>query len=292
MGNRFSHFTGQIPDEIIRKVEQHTGSEIALYKPAMFLQQPLQAVDYHVIIPSTTPPDAFINGQLKSFERGKIVVLNPGDTMTCAASPPTGPYYSLLIKPDLMNRIAQEMGFSDEVKFLKLQNPYSFEVIQAIKRFDQETRHPESFALMLDCMGIQIAALLLRELKTNLKKYPARSPDHKAYVNLAVEYMQTFYSANISIEDICREINVSPFHFIRAFKQKNGQTPHQYLLNVRIKRAEELLRSGKYSVSETAALCGFVSLPHFSNTFKRVTGHTPSAYRKSVLSLENAIFNK
>lgn len=283
MGRNFTHFTDHIPENIIREVEKYIASKIALFKPTIFLLEPLQAVDFHIIIPNTTPPDAYINGQLKSFERGKMVILNPGETMVCTASPPTGPYYSLLIKPDLINRVAREMGCSDGARFLRLINPFSLEIIQAIKRFDQETKHPESFTLMLDCMGIQISALLLRELKTNLKKYPVHSPDHKAYVNIAIDYMQTFYSANISIHDICREINVSPFHFIRSFKKKTGLTPHQYLLNVRIQKAQELLKSGQYSVSETAELCGFVSLPHFSNIFKKITGRSPSAYRKFFL---------
>jgi transcriptional regulator GlxA family with amidase domain len=154
------------------------------------------------------------------------------------------------------------------------------DLMHAIRSFDKESKHPDSLPLMLDCLSVQIAALLLREFRTNHRKFSAAPPDGRNYVNLAVEYMQTFFSSNIDIDDICREINVSPFHFIRTFKQKTGYSPHQFLLNVRIKKAEELLRTGQYSVSETAMLCGFVSLPHFSNTFKRLTGYSPKAYCK------------
>lgn len=281
MGHKFTRFIRHIPEKTLQEVEMYIAREIALFKPAVFLLEPLQAEDYHVIIPSTTPPDAYINGQIRSFDRGKMVILNPGDTLACTASPPTGPYYSLVIKSALMNRVAQEMGASEEVKFLELQNPFSLEIIQAIQRFDMESQHSESSSLVLESTGIQIVGLLLRQLKTDLKRQPNHSSGDKAYVNPAMEYMQTFFSANISIEDICREINISPYHFIRGFKQKTGLTPYQYLLDIRIKKAQELLLSGQHSVSETAALCGFVSLPHFSATFKRIIGRSPSAYRKS-----------
>lgn len=79
---------------------------------------------------------------------------------------------------------------------------------------------------------------------------------------MAIEYMQTFFSSNITIEDVCCEINMSTFHFIRSFKKKMGVSPYQYLLMLRINKAEEVLATGNYSVSETASLCGFGNPSH------------------------------
>ncbi len=282
MNPKFSHFLNQIPENISQKVETHLASELALFKPTMILPDPLYTIDYHVIITSIPLPDAYLEGQLKSFDRGKIVVLNPGNTFISTETMPTKQYYSLLIKPDLINRVAEEMGISSEVSFLDLQNPYSMDLMQAIRNLDKECKHPDSFPLMFDCISVQIAALLLREFRTNRinkRQFSTASSDGGNYVNVAIDYIHTFFSSNIDIEDICREINVSPFHFIRSFKQKTGYSPHQYLLNVRIEKAQELLRAGEYSVSEVAMLCGFVSLPHFSNTFKRLVGHPPSIYQ-------------
>lgn len=283
MNPKFSHFLNQIPDHISQKVETHLANDLALFKPTMILPEPLHTIDYHVIVSSIPLPDAYLGGQLKTFDRGKIVVLNPGNTFISTVALPTKQYYSLLIKPHLINRVAEEMGISGEVSFLDLQNPYSIDLIQAIRNLDKECKHPDSLPLMFDCISVQIAALLLREFKNNRinkRKFSAASPEGKNYVNVAIEYIHTFFSSNIDIEDICREINVSPFHFIRSFKQKTGYSPHQYLLNVRIEKAQELLRTGQYSVSEVAMLCGFVSLPHFSNTFKRIVGYPPSTCRK------------
>lgn len=279
--DKFSHFMSQIPDSIMQAVERHLCNDIALFRPQSYIAgRTMHAVDFHIIVPSVTPPDTYINNELKSFDSGKILAINPGDTIFCAEARPTKQYLSLLIKPELINKVAEEMDVSGDIRFIKFQNPFSSDLIQAINSFDKEVRRPDKLNLMMDCLGIQIVALLLREFKTNVKKYPACSPDSDTYIALAMEYMQEFFSANITIEDICSEINISPFHFIRSFKKKTGMSPHQYLMNVRIKKAEELLRMSQYSVREASIMCGFINLSHFSSTFKGITGNSPRDYKK------------
>lgn len=77
-----------------------------------------------------------------------------------------------------------------------------------------------------------------------------------------------------------QSFEVSNFHFIRTFKQKVGVPPHRYLLSIRIKKAKEMLVLRQHSIAEVATLCGFVSLSHFSSTFRGITGHSPSEYKK------------
>lgn len=279
--DKYADFINQIPDQIKQNVEKHICSNMVLFKPQTFLSRVhIHSVDYHIITLHEPPPDSYFNSKLQHFDNRKIIAINPGDTWYCPQGHNTRQYLSLLIKPELIHMVAEEMGYSVEIRFLNLQNPYSSELIQAIRSFEQETQRPDCLNLMLDCLGMQIVALLLREFKTNLSKYPARLADHDAYVAMAMEYMQVFYSANISIEDICKEINISPFHFIRLFKQKTGISPHQYLLKVRIEKAQQLLRKRQYSVTEAAMLSGFINLSHFSSKFKEITGHSPSSYKK------------
>lgn len=284
MEHKYANFMNQIPHKNLQDTETHFARDLALFKPNSYIMdKEIQSVDYHIVLLPPSSPDVYINGKQHQIQRGKMITVNPGESVLCENVPQTKPrpFISLLIKPSLIQEVAREMGFLGDIRFLKLQNPFSSQLMQAIINFDQETKHPNSFALMLDCLGTQIVALLLREFETNFKKYPAVSRDINDCVNLALEYMETFFSANITIQDICDEIHVSPFHFIRSFKQKIGVSPHQYLLKVRIKKAEELLRVRRHSVAETAKLCGFVSVPHFSNTFRIITGHSPSDYKRT-----------
>ncbi|MEA4962495.1 helix-turn-helix transcriptional regulator [Lutispora sp.] len=279
--DKYVNFVNQIPEGIMEKVEKCLCNDVALFRPEIFIAGRLiHSEDFHMIIPSSPPPDTYVNCKLKSFSSGKIVAFNPGDTILCTGEGAKKRYLSLLIKPEFINRAAEEMGHSGPVRFLKLLNPYSGELMQAISTFDREAARADAFPLMLDCLAMQIVALFLREFKTNFKKFPQKSPDIDICIARSVEYMEAFFNANITIADICDEINISPFHFIRTFKKKNGISPHQYLLKIRIQKARELLKSGRYSVSETAMLCGFVSMPHFSSTFKDMTGCSPVEYKR------------
>ncbi|MEN6324730.1 MAG: AraC family transcriptional regulator [Syntrophomonas sp.] len=279
--DKYNNFMQQIPDQIKQNVETHICSDMVLFKPQLFVAGiTIHSVDYHIIVCSETPPDTYVNGKLQSFDSGKILVINPGDTWLCPRGHSTKQYLSLLIKPYMIDKVAKEMGFYDKIRFLKLQNQYSNQLMQTIQNFEGETRNHHKSALMLDCLVIQIAVLLLREFKTNIRQQPALLPDNEAPIALAIEYIQEYFNANITIEDICGEINMSPFHFIRTFKQITGLSPHQYLLKVRISRAQDLLRKRHHSVAEAATLCGFINISHFSSKFKEITGYSPSSYKK------------
>jgi AraC-like DNA-binding protein len=68
---------------------------------------------------------------------------------------------------------------------------------------------------------------------------------------------------------------MSTFHFIRVFAELIGSPPHRHLLQVRLRRAHEMLREGR-TVTETCFACGFNNLSHFSRTFARHFGRNPS----------------
>ena len=95
-----------------------------------------------------------------------------------------------------------------------------------------------------------------------------------------MEYMVAFYNANIRIDDICKQIHLSPYYFIRIFKKSTGLSPHEFLLSIRIGKAEEILKKGDYSIGEVAKFCGFANTAHFSTYFKKVKGISPSEYKR------------
>jgi len=90
-------------------------------------------------------------------------------------------------------------------------------------------------------------------------------------------YIDDHYGDSIDLNNIADEAYFSKFHFIRAFKNTYGKTPHQYLIYVRIEKARELLKTGT-PVSEVCYTVGFESLSSFSGLFKRMEGLSPSAY--------------
>jgi AraC-like DNA-binding protein len=72
---------------------------------------------------------------------------------------------------------------------------------------------------------------------------------------------------------------MSPYHFLRTFRQVVGMTPHQFVLRTRLHRAAVRLRASDESVSAIAFAAGFRDLSTFNRRFRRLMGASPSAYR-------------
>ena len=68
---------------------------------------------------------------------------------------------------------------------------------------------------------------------------------------------------------------MSPYHFTRLFKESTGQSPHQYVVEARVRKAKELLTTGKFTISEVAHHVGFADQSHLTRHFKRVFGLPP-----------------
>src|SRR5262245_7306949 len=88
-----------------------------------------------------------------------------------------------------------------------------------------------------------------------------------------------------SIEDLAREVRISPYHFIRQFEAVFGVTPHQYRIQSRLDLARELLAAGEHSVTDVCMEVGFSSLGSFSALFTRRIGETPSTFRRRVRTM-------
>lgn len=91
-------------------------------------------------------------------------------------------------------------------------------------------------------------------------------------------FIDNNYSSRIDLNNIAETAYFSKFHFIRLFKKTYQKTPHQYLIDVRIKNARLLLKS-EMSITDVCYSIGFESLGSFTDLFKRYTGLTPSAYK-------------
>jgi AraC-like DNA-binding protein len=101
-------------------------------------------------------------------------------------------------------------------------------------------------------------------------------------------FIDNNFAQDIDLENIADEAYFSKFHFIRLFKKAYGTTPHQYLTQVRIEKAMQLLTAGN-QVSEVCYAVGFESLSSFTGLFKRITGATPSAFLEEQQRLKTQI---
>ena len=90
------------------------------------------------------------------------------------------------------------------------------------------------------------------------------------------------FNCDLSLQTLANESGYSRVHFVRMFRGATGYSPHNYLLNLRLERARELLKNPSMSLIDIALDCGFSSHSHMSRLFHKSVGVTPSAYRRSL----------
>jgi AraC-like DNA-binding protein len=101
-------------------------------------------------------------------------------------------------------------------------------------------------------------------------------------VRAAVELIKETYAEPLDVETMARAAGMSRFHFSRAFRDATGKAPYAYLIDVRVRRAAEMLRSGRYTVTEAAFAVGFNDLSRFARAFRGRYGAAPAAWLRRV----------
>ena len=94
----------------------------------------------------------------------------------------------------------------------------------------------------------------------------------------AIEYIETHYTEDTPVSELCKLCYMSEPHLFRLFKETTGYTPIVYRNRLRIERAKTLLAGGECGVGEAAALTGFTSIYYFDRVFKALTGVPPGKW--------------
>lgn len=97
----------------------------------------------------------------------------------------------------------------------------------------------------------------------------------------AIELMDAKLDSNLSVELLASEVDLSPAHFARAFRETFGLPPHRYLLHLRLERARHMLDAENAVLSDVAQRVGFADQAHFTRFFKREYGVTPGIVLRS-----------
>lgn len=129
-----------------------------------------------------------------------------------------------------------------------------------------------------------MADFALKELLIRLMQTQARSmvekniAKNRSRISFAVDYIRKNLHQKLSIESIAKLAYVSKSNFFRMFKDELGTSPNEFILQERISRAKELLKS-RNSIKETAFQTGFSDTNYFTRVFKQLVGVTPKNYQ-------------
>lgn len=98
--------------------------------------------------------------------------------------------------------------------------------------------------------------------------------------SLAIHYMELHYHDSIQISDVAHFVGLHPNYFANLFKEEQGISPKQYLINLKVKKSKELLIQTQEPINIVASYVGFSDALSFSKFFKKYTGLSPTSFRK------------
>ncbi len=247
------------------------------------------------------------------------LVLFQGGAMHMERRPINGSWQALSVhQGDLMLQV--EAGPASEVRWWNLTNAptQTFHLSLSRELFartaeEMVDRDPERLSLMgragfQDPLLMQIGFTLWRELEEHaptgklyaqtaaqmlavhlLRHYtsvgerikgPAQGLTQQQMRRLT-DFVQAHLSQDLSLEALAQQTGFSPYYFARLFRQTTGASPHQFVMQLRIERAQQLLKKTDTPLAQIALESGFANQSHLTHAFKRYLGLTPRAYRQN-----------
>lgn len=276
-------------DNFENVIEEFTGKGMSVFvtRCEILLPEGIHAHEnYEFLIPILRMPLARVERKKLTVDQNKLLPINSEQFHGNVRQSNGCRFIALEMEKDFLQEIAHAMcGMQKELFFhnenLKLdrylQNMINLFILEA-------TNHQAGYEFVLESLCTQIAVNMLRQAKNNLPLLlRERNYVERDNIKRIIEFLQEKYNEDYSLEDMARLANLSPYHFIRVFKAQTGKTPYEFLLDIKIENAKELLRFANRNITEICFLCGFKNPSHFAAIFKRRVGVSPSEYRGAFL---------
>lgn len=220
------------------------------------------------------------NGESYDIKEGHAYILTPDDFHEMK---PQGPirlynisFHESMLSKELLNALLEN----------KKNNIFNFnleefkEVISLCEIIDNENKNKkiyrnEFLKSMLECFLI----IFLRKTEP-LKSESKKNDSH--YFQQAILYLKMHFKENPTLKETAGAVNLNPNYFSEKFKEFTGESFISYLTSLKISYAKKLISSTSLNITEICFASGFTSLSNFMKVFKKQTGKSPSAYRKSI----------
>lgn len=232
----------------------------------------LRSRDYHVIHFVKDGTGTFtIDGKTYTITPNQLFIIPAGYSFHYQADIKNPFHYSwfgfLGIKSNFIYQAVIKKQFVFDCKSAK----YYEDIIREILRVSEN-----SFSAFLKINGLMYTLLgnLVEEIA--ILDYHSK----QSISALAMHYMELHYHEPIQIADIANFLGIHPNYFSNIFKKEQGQSPKQYLINLKIKKSKELLIQTNTPINLIANYVGFSDALTFSKFFRKYTNYSPTIYRK------------
>lgn len=216
-----------------------------------------------------------INEKEYPWVPGTICFFSPTDFHEIIVKSPLR-YYNISFDFEFVSKetIAQMMDIGENTFYSTDIEMEHFEKIASM--LSDATKFPLIFNTEYMVSLLNSFLIRLKQMSNHVSDLNIQLPTIKQ----AVLFMHANFNNKISLADIAKSVHLSPAYFSELFREKNGITVSQYLLELRIDYAKKLLDSTNDSITDICFACGFTSLSNFMKNFKKITNTSPLKYRK------------
>lgn len=165
---------------------------------------------------------------------------------------------------------------------IRHQEDYTSEMTRIALQIEEEDREQRlGSQLMIKAYILQLLTILIRHYQKTSPPRQSLSTKkaHMKRLEQVVAYIRSHYQEPLTLEELAQMAYMSPTYFSSYFKKVTGRSLKEYLIDLRISRAEELLTAGDMSILEVADSCGFPNVSNFYRLYKKRTGQSPGKTR-------------
>lgn len=212
------------------------------------------------------------NGVLSPATVGDVAILSSNCIHAVHPVGAKNRYYCLIIDKNFCDSFGIPVA---DKQFAQVVNDWQLrECFQAIVREMEE--RPPYYKEQVKALSLQLLIRCCRLYTISPGNDWSGESRRSQMIKEAVGYLRAHFNEPVSVDQLCAYVGFSKYYFCREFKAFTGRTVVDYLNFLRCNNARRLMASGKYNVSESAAMSGFKSLSYFSRVYRKQMGTLPS----------------
>jgi len=255
---RFDDFVPRITGHVFRKCD-----------PGWHIP-PNTASEFNIIYVVKGSARYMINGESLKLKAGDLLCINKGDIISEAATYPHNLMHCYAVK---FTEKYPTPGVTRDALFPPLNHiGVRQDVVDLFRELTIRWSEQQSGYIM----KTQALMMMILARLAEIILYEVDSAPGDFRVNKIIRYISMHYSEKLTVKNLAQQVHLDSDYFGQLFKREKGMMVNQYIIRIRIQKAEDMLQSGNYKVHEVAENCGFSDTFHFYKSFKALRGVPPS----------------
>lgn len=219
------------------------------------------------------------NGNTKTYKlhENQGFMIFPNQTTTYIAND-INPWSYIWIEFDGL-KVKNTLEISGFSKSNPIYNTHSVELLEKML-LEMEYIVENKNLTVLNAIGHLYLFLDFLEQSNNRARLSKKNNMKDFYIHEALSYIESNFQKNITVEEIAQVCNINRVYFGKIFKESLGKSPQEFILEYRMTKATELLKSTQLSIKDIGMAIGYENQFHFSRAFKKLYNISPNQWRK------------